>query len=97
MWKGIINNNYLVEKVACYAIGDGKSVNIWSDPGIPSMQGFKPATNPSLNTLPHNKNANLISTHNRSWEMDKLNMLFDADSVSHIQKLNLSQFATQDT
>lgn len=45
-WKGIIKNNQLASKDACYAyaIGDGKDVCCcW----IPSILGFeKPVTNP---------------------------------------------------
>ena len=29
-------------KSACYIIGDGTSVNVWEDPWIPGVQGFKP-------------------------------------------------------
>ena len=29
-------------KSTCYIIGDGTSVNVWEDPWIPGVQGFKP-------------------------------------------------------
>jgi hypothetical protein len=30
--KGIINNNQLVRKGACYMVGNGELINIWNDP-----------------------------------------------------------------
>lgn len=41
-WRAIEKAKQLIVKGACYIIGDGQSINIWSDPCMPQLQGFKP-------------------------------------------------------
>ena len=41
-WRAIEKAKQLIVKGACYIIGDDQSINVWSDPWVPQLQGFKP-------------------------------------------------------
>ena len=34
-WRGIERAKKLIEKGACFLVGDGKSINVWVDPWVP--------------------------------------------------------------
>ena len=40
--KAIEKAKSLVAKGACYLVGDGNSIDVWSDPWIPCVQNFRP-------------------------------------------------------
>ena len=40
-WRAINRVKKLIEKGACYLLGDGKSINVWVDPWVPWIEGFK--------------------------------------------------------
>ena len=42
IWKAIEKTKPLIAKGACYLIGNGASINVWVDPWIPWLAGFKP-------------------------------------------------------
>ena len=42
IWKAIENSKKVIRKGACNNVGDGISINIWMDPWIPWLEGFKP-------------------------------------------------------
>jgi hypothetical protein len=42
MWRAIENAKKGLESGACYVVGDGKSINIWLDPWVYWIEGYKP-------------------------------------------------------
>ena len=42
VWKAIKGVKNIIDKGACYLIGDGASINVWLDPWVPWLQGFTP-------------------------------------------------------
>ena len=49
-WRAIEGAKKLVEKGACYLLGDGRSIDIWADPSVPWLEGFKPQPRVSTDT-----------------------------------------------
>ena len=41
-WRAIEGAKKLIEKETCYLLGDGKSINVWADPWVLWLEGFKP-------------------------------------------------------
>lgn len=40
-WRAKERAKKLIEKGACYLLGDDKSINVWVDPWVPWIEGFK--------------------------------------------------------
>jgi hypothetical protein len=49
--KGIVKNNHLVRNGAWYAIGNGETLSIWSDP--PSTDSFHPLIQTNSQSSPN--------------------------------------------
>jgi hypothetical protein len=41
-WRAIENSKQMIIKGACYNVWGGISINIWMDPWVPWLEGFKP-------------------------------------------------------
>lgn len=41
-WRAIEATKKLVVKGACFMLGDGMSINVWTDPWVPWIDNFKP-------------------------------------------------------
>ena len=41
-WKSILSTKDLMLYGACFTIGNGESINLWDDPWVPMLIGFKP-------------------------------------------------------
>jgi hypothetical protein len=52
LWKGLLRNRMVVEKGACISISNGRLVDVWKSPWIPSMPNFRPVPNANLMELP---------------------------------------------
>ena len=42
IWKAIKGVKNIIVKGTCYLIRNGASINVWQDPWVPWIQGFKP-------------------------------------------------------
>ena len=42
IWRAIEEVKSIIVKGACYLIGDGMSINVWQDPWVPWIDGFRP-------------------------------------------------------
>lgn len=85
MWKGILDSRELVEKGACYIVGNGKSINIWTDPWVPYIPGFKvrPKNSDVINISPFCVDE-LIDPVGKCWNLEVLKMLFNDDVINEI-------------
>lgn len=91
LWKGILKTRDLLSKGTCYQIFNGLSVNTWSEPWIPTLNNFKPRAVQQMNeAFPCQKVTNLIMQFPRTWDIHKLESLFDLDSISENYKIPLS-------
>ena len=88
-WRAIEKVKQLIVKGACYIIGDGQSINVWSDPWVPQLQGFKPVPrNESQNQAPLTF-SQLFDPTSNSWNSRLILELFDAASVQAIMSIPL--------
>ncbi len=75
---------------ACYAVGDGKSINIWLDSWVPWIEGYKPKRKDDSvepNPLVVDK---LLNSSTREWRQDRLQQLFDQESIEGINKITIT-------
>ncbi|KAG2717649.1 hypothetical protein I3760_03G186200 [Carya illinoinensis] len=94
MWKGILKTKDLLSKGRCFQISNGQLVNIWRDPWIPTLKTFKPTPIMDMDTIhPLIKASDLIQNSLKSWDIKKLQSLFDQPSIREILKIPLSQIA----
>lgn len=42
IWKSIEQAKKIIIKGACFALGDGSSIDVWTDPWVPRIEGFIP-------------------------------------------------------
>ena len=95
-WRAIENAKKLIVKGACYLIGDGATINVWEDPWVPWIQGFKPQ--------PRNENitqcpimvSQLIDHTTHSWIPSLVTELFDAASAQAIMLIPIPYSPRQD-
>jgi hypothetical protein len=78
-----------VQKAACWMISSGLNLNIWDEPWIPNIEGFKPTPHPSLPSLPNFNISDLFSYPSRGWNTPLILFLFDALTASKILDIHL--------
>jgi hypothetical protein len=88
-WRALERLKPTIRKGACFTIGDGKSVDVWKDPWVPSLPSFLPR--PKAGTVPNNMLvvANLINLETKSWRFGMLEEMFDLESVNAISNIVL--------
>ena len=88
-WKAIERLKSLINKGACFLVGDGASIDVWKEPWVPWLHNFTPIPKSgSLLNIPL-KVADLIDEDTRRWNLAVLIELFDANSVGAILKIVL--------
>ena len=86
----------LMLKGVCFLVGNGKSIDAWKDLWIPWLEGYKP-TQKDESILAHPMSvASLINLESRSWNMERLEELFDTQSVLAITKNVIPVIPQQD-
>ena len=76
LWKNIVNVKDVVVNGACKRIGCGSTVDVWEDPWIPSLEGYKPFPLDSLSKQMVFFVRDLFSTSG-GWDAVKLRAVFD--------------------
>lgn len=70
-WHSILKSKDLVEAGFCWAIRDGKSVNLWCDPWVPNLVNFLPRLKEGVVVDRHlNRVSDLIHPHTHGWKED---------------------------
>ncbi|KAG2712835.1 hypothetical protein I3760_04G144500, partial [Carya illinoinensis] len=91
MWKDILKTKDLLNKGRYFQIFNGQSVNIWIDPWIPSLKNFKPTPIQGMNSIhPSFKVSDIIINNLRSWDIQKMQNLFNQTSLAEVLKILLS-------
>lgn len=69
LWKGILKFWSIIQEGACCSVSSDRHINIWQDPWIPSILGFKPSPNFSLHSLSNLIVFDLITFPVRGWNL----------------------------
>jgi len=98
LWKGISKSKDLLSKGMCFLVGDGTSIDIWKDPWVPFIPGFRPTPfTPSGNReLGCNMVSDFIIKPTWIWDIVKLQRVFDQAIVDNITKIQITPNQTQD-
>uniref|UniRef100_A0A2N9HS98 Reverse transcriptase domain-containing protein n=1 Tax=Fagus sylvatica TaxID=28930 RepID=A0A2N9HS98_FAGSY len=90
----ILSSRELLSKGICWKIGDGRGLEAWDNPWIPSLEGFKPS--PKSQEARHPLwVSELIINNPPRWDLDKLKNFFDDNTIRAIQEIHLSQIPQQ--
>lgn len=84
IWRAIESTKSLVVKRACYLVGDGTSINIWTDPWVPWLQGFIPKPKSPALPNPPTKVSSLINHNLHCWKPHIINNVFETQSAQAI-------------
>lgn len=68
----------LMAKGLCWRVGNGRDIDIWKDPWVPSIEGFKLVPISQDPPLIH-KVSQLIDTTSREWMLDGINHIISLD------------------
>ena len=90
-WKAIEIQKKIIERGACFNLGDGAAVDIWKDPWVPWLPNFKPLAKGD-SELVNLVVACLINQSTRTWNLPMLKDLFDDSSVNAILKIHIPSF-----
>ncbi|PIM98337.1 hypothetical protein CDL12_29184 [Handroanthus impetiginosus] len=87
-WRGILAAKHLLQLGVRWRVGNGRSINVRTDPWLPSAGSFKTFTPPisGLNTL---KVESLIYPDYCGWRNDVINSLFWKVDIERILKIPL--------
>lgn len=79
----------IIIKSTYYLIGNGASINVWQDPWVPWINGFKPI--PKSSTVESNPLmvSQLIDQESFAWKTNLVNDLFDSASANAILSMHL--------
>uniref|UniRef100_A0A803PV05 Reverse transcriptase domain-containing protein n=1 Tax=Cannabis sativa TaxID=3483 RepID=A0A803PV05_CANSA len=83
-WKNIVKANTIMRKWACKVVANGRDICIWRDPWIPHCKGFVPK--PKDVVFMDNTRVTELLLSRGEWDLQKLNSLFDQETVSAILK-----------
>lgn len=95
-WRAIEGAKKLVEKGACYLLGDGRSMDIWAEPWVPWLEGFKPQPRVSTDTQQHLKAYELIDLPTKTWKFAMVTKLFSDESAKAILAVYIPYSPRQD-
>lgn len=84
IWRAIESSKSLVVKGTCYLVGDGASINVWTNPWVPWIQGFIPKPkSPKAANCPITVSM-LINHDLHCWKPSIITQYFDPPSVQAI-------------
>jgi hypothetical protein len=95
-WRSIWSTIPLLTLGYRWRIGDGKSINVWSDPWIRTRNNMKPTT-PSPYHLSHLTVSQLFDHQQNTWDLTLLNSIMNTQDVSDICKIPLYSRALSDS
>ena len=87
VWKAIESTKHFIIKGVCYLIGDGSSVNIWTDPWVVWLQNFRPK--PRIQAFYPIMTSQIINSKLHVWKETLIKELFDPEDVPAILSIPL--------
>lgn len=97
IWKGILSTRELIQKGACFKIGNGWSINISRDPWIPSLERKWLQVQEGWSLPNITKVIELINQHSLSWNEELVKTLFNQEEANLILELELPQISSEDS
>ena len=94
-WKSILNGHDVINRGACWRIGDGHSVKIWQLSWLPIRYPIC-ASSPVLDGLEEATVDLLIDAQSQTWNTGMIVGLFVHHEAELIKSLPLSQHSTED-
>ncbi len=89
VWKSVLSSRELLSKGICWKIGDVRGLEVWDNPWIPSLEGFKPSPISQSGREPLQV-SELILNNPPRWDLNKLKSVSN-NTVKAIQNIHLSQ------
>jgi len=81
-WRSILRGLQALKKGLIWRVGDGSSINIWSDAWIPNGVLRRPVT--PRGRIVYNKVSDLIDPHSGTWDEELIKEIFWEEDVKHI-------------
>lgn len=72
LWRGICKNWKLVEENLAWRVGNGKSVNFWTDPWVPKVGRLMDISNMHIDQNEASKTVNKFVTPSGQWNLNLL-------------------------
>ena len=66
-WRAIERMKVLVSKGACCMVGDGVDIDVWKDPWVPCLEGYKPMPRNSMAEMGPLTVSSLINSTNGTF------------------------------
>lgn len=95
-WRAIEAAKKLVVKGACFMSGDGMSIDVWTDPWVPSIDNFKPHPRVEEYNQIAIKASDLIDQPTRTWIRSLVNEIFTSDDANAILTIPIPFTPKQD-
>jgi len=96
VWRSILEAQGVIKSNYIWRVGDGASINIWTDPWLPNSQS--PYIQPSLTD---NQNATkvqeLFNQAKTAWDVSRLERLFTQHDIDQICSIPVVDIKTEDT
>ncbi|PON85597.1 hypothetical protein TorRG33x02_185990 [Trema orientale] len=89
LWKAVLRSRDLLKLGACRWVQRGGVLDVWDDPWIPTIVGFKPRPRDPALTSQSVGIKDLI-TNSGGWNLSVLNQLFDDETTRAILKMPVS-------
>lgn len=90
-WKSLLQIKDFVKTGCCFRFNNGSSINVWSDPWIPTLSNFIPK--PKLDNVWRDQDmtaSEFTLEEPRKWNTILLQALFTEETVQETQKIPLS-------
>ncbi|XP_075652141.1 uncharacterized protein LOC142622533 [Castanea sativa] len=84
IWRAIEQSKKIINKGACFSIGNGSSIDIWTDPWVPWIEGFIPTPKVEEYTQLPIRVSHLINSNRHCWKQNLVKELFNPHSVQAI-------------
>lgn len=95
-WRAIEEAKKLVAKGGCFIIGNGKSIQVWSDPWVPEAVNFMPQPRLEEYRKLTIKVSDLIDPTTKSWISDWVKELFAPTDARAILNMSIPMSQKED-
>lgn len=94
-WRGLLMSRKLLDNGLYYRIGKVDRINIWENPWVPNNPKFRPIPS-SDDSMREYGMVNSLRLPDGSWNLEKINHLFDRESAKSISKIPISNVDLED-